>query len=522
MEIREMPLSRKAKQKCGGCVSPSRRQSRDSEERTDDDCSVQSLMCAEVKGCHCEQSTCSESSEVVQERIHHHSSISSLAEEGDCLLISDPDDVDNLTDVQGPVTSPMDSIRDSSCQTGMNSGTPHLSEQHCVDTTDPSQGCSRKCFEDHPEALPSSNPQCQSARMSSPVLPSLSPDHLDMSLPSSRPVSQPAATTFQPITSNHSICSMSEHAPLFFKDEQTVNKCIGGTSPSSCEPEECFVILNENDLEEFRQSRCSRTESCLQQCGAPGPKGMSVISMTSFGSLSSGDGPMCRICHEGPLSDEDMLAPCHCSGTLTYQHRKCLEQWLQTRGKDACELCDYHFTTERKGRPFSEWIQQPERIRDRRNILVDCSCFTLLTPLVCVSTWLCLNGAYHYLNFYEERGWEGVGLVTLASILIFIYLFWSLMSLRYHCIVWRTWRKEHQRVHVVMETKDSENNNNNYDMISVVSSKNSNLLGAPSQKSLSSSCAPSPKSLNSFAPSWASPNSYSIPLQAPLASMTSL
>lgn len=277
-----MPLSRKAKQKCGRCVSPSRRQQRDSEEKTDDDCSMQSLICAEVEGCHCEQSACSESSEVVQERSHHHSSISSLAEERDRLLIGVPDDLDNLTDVQGLVNPPMDSKRDSSCQTGMNSGTLHLSEQHCGDTTDPSQDCSRKCFEDHPEALPSSNPQCPSARMSSPFLPSLSPDHLNMSLSSSRPVSQPAATTFQPITSNHSICSMSEHAPLFCKDEQTVNKCIGGTSPSSCEPEECFVILNENDLEEFRQSRCSRTEPCLQQCGAPGPKGMSVISMSRY------------------------------------------------------------------------------------------------------------------------------------------------------------------------------------------------------------------------------------------------
>lgn len=90
--------------------------------------------------------------------------------------------------------------------------------------------------------------------------------------------------------------------------------------------------------------------------------------------------------------------------------------------------------------PSSQWIQQPERIRDRRNILVDCSCFTLLTPLVCVSTWLCLNGAYHYLNFYEERGWEGVGLVTLASILIFIYLFWSLV--RYSFVSW-FWKKKY-------------------------------------------------------------------------------
>lgn len=141
--------------------------------------------------------------------------------------------------------------------------------------------------------------------------------------------------------------------------------------------------------------------------------------------------------------------------------------------------------------------------------------------LFCCCIWLHVYAADFKLEMNALLSVYPALLIPLSCILSFTLLILQ-MSLRYHCIVWRTWRKEHQRVHVVMETKDSENNNNNDDMISVVSSKNSKLLGAPSQKSPSSSCSPSPKSLNSFAPSWASPNSYSIPLQAPLASMTSL
>ncbi|XP_041464285.1 uncharacterized protein LOC121415188 [Lytechinus variegatus] len=526
-ETREVPLSRKEEQKCDGSVLPSLRWI-DSAEGSDDDCSMQSLIVAEEEGSQSQLGQKSESSKVSQERGCHGSSTSSLGER-DCLLNGVKDALDSVTGVQGPGNFSLDSIMNSGCQTDMNSRNLQLPEQHFMDTKDKLQDCIKKCSESHLKALPSSYPQCPSARMSSPILPSLSPIHPNGSLLRIMPGSPPTATTFRPIRSNHSICSTAEHSTLFHQEEQTLSKCIGGTSLSICEPEECLVIMTDNDLEDFHESRSPRTQSCLQQCEPSGPKGMSVISMTSFGSRSSGEGPICRICHEGPLSDDGLLAPCHCSGTLTYQHRKCLERWLQTRGKDACELCDYHFKTERKGRPFSEWIQQPERIRDRRNILVDCSCFTLLTPLVCISTWLCVNGAYHYLNYYEGRGWEGMGLVTLATVLIFIYLFWSLMSLRYHCIVWRTWRKEHQRVHVVMETGDSQNNNNDISISSASSSssKKSKVVGSSAASRSSSmktpsSCTSSPRSLDSFTPSWTSPCSYSNPLHAPLASMTSL
>ncbi|KAF1402504.1 E3 ubiquitin-protein ligase MARCH3, partial [Eudyptes chrysocome] len=65
------------------------------------------------------------------------------------------------------------------------------------------------------------------------------------------------------------------------------------------------------------------------------------------------DRPMCRICHEGS-SQEDLLSPCECTGTLGTIHRSCLEHWLSSSNTSYCELCHFRFAVERKPRPLME------------------------------------------------------------------------------------------------------------------------------------------------------------------------
>ncbi|KAH0628167.1 hypothetical protein JD844_008990 [Phrynosoma platyrhinos] len=65
------------------------------------------------------------------------------------------------------------------------------------------------------------------------------------------------------------------------------------------------------------------------------------------------DRPMCRICHEGS-SQEDLLSPCECTGTLGTIHRSCLEHWLSSSNTTYCELCHFRFAVERKPRPLVE------------------------------------------------------------------------------------------------------------------------------------------------------------------------
>ena len=74
-----------------------------------------------------------------------------------------------------------------------------------------------------------------------------------------------------------------------------------------------------------------------------------------------------------------------------------------------------------------QWIRQPARPNDKRNLYGDLACFALLTPLAGVSSWLCLSGAIHYSKF-EKTKWETAGLITLAVFLILIYAIWCMVS----------------------------------------------------------------------------------------------
>jgi hypothetical protein len=45
---------------------------------------------------------------------------------------------------------------------------------------------------------------------------------------------------------------------------------------------------------------------------------------------------VCRICYE----EGDLVAPCHCKGTVGFVHKKCLLQWSRKTGTmHSCSLC---------------------------------------------------------------------------------------------------------------------------------------------------------------------------------------
>ncbi|CAK6972268.1 E3 ubiquitin-protein ligase MARCHF3-like [Scomber scombrus] len=155
------------------------------------------------------------------------------------------------------------------------------------------------------------------------------------------------------------------------------------------------------------------------------------------------ESPMCRICHDSG-AQEELLSPCECSGSLATIHRSCLEHWLSASGTSHCELCHYQFTVQRKSRPLLEWLQNPGLRQEKRTLFGDMVCFLLITPLATISGWLCLRGAIDHLHFSSRL--EAVGLITLTIALFTIYLFWTLVSLRYHCRLYNEWRQSNQRV----------------------------------------------------------------------------
>ncbi|XP_069749111.1 E3 ubiquitin-protein ligase MARCHF3-like [Narcine bancroftii] len=155
------------------------------------------------------------------------------------------------------------------------------------------------------------------------------------------------------------------------------------------------------------------------------------------------DRPMCRICHEGS-NQEDLLSPCECTGTLGMIHQSCLEHWLSSSNTSYCELCHFMFLVERKPKPFTEWLRNPGPQHEKRTLFGDMLCFLFITPLATVSGWLCLRGAVDHLHFSSRL--EAIGLIALTVALFTIYLFWTLVSFRYHCRLYNEWRRTNQTV----------------------------------------------------------------------------
>ncbi|XP_061119300.1 E3 ubiquitin-protein ligase MARCHF3-like [Conger conger] len=163
--------------------------------------------------------------------------------------------------------------------------------------------------------------------------------------------------------------------------------------------------------------------------------------------------PMCRICHEGSVQEE-LLSPCECAGTLGTIHRSCLEQWLSSSSTSSCELCHFQFSVQHKTPPLLEWVRSPGLRQEKRTLLGDMVCFLLITPLATISGWLCLRGAVDHLTFSSRL--EAVGLIALTVALFTIYLFWTLVSLRYHCRLYNEWRLTNQRVVLLLPRSHGE------------------------------------------------------------------
>ncbi|XP_047437633.1 E3 ubiquitin-protein ligase MARCHF3 [Mugil cephalus] len=152
--------------------------------------------------------------------------------------------------------------------------------------------------------------------------------------------------------------------------------------------------------------------------------------------------PFCRICHEDQTSGE-LLSPCECSGTLAMVHRTCLEQWLTASNSGHCELCHHQFALERLPKPLTEWLCSPSMQQQRRTLCGDAACFLFITPLASLSGWLCVQGA---MDLYYTNGMEALGLLVLTLALFTIYVFWTVVSVRYHVHLYKMWKKTDQKV----------------------------------------------------------------------------
>lgn len=189
--------------------------------------------------------------------------------------------------------------------------------------------------------------------------------------------------------------------------------------------------------EEVQLSNQETTENCSLHQHPPSDQ-----SQEADPSSTDSEELFCRICHEGPGSGP-LLSPCDCSGTLALVHQSCLEHWLTASNSSHCELCQHHYSLERQPKAFSEWWCASSMQQQRRTLFGDVLCFLFITPLSSLSGWLCVQGA---MDLYYTNAAEALGLMLLTVSLFTIYVFWSIVSVRYHLHLFRTWRTTDQRV----------------------------------------------------------------------------
>ncbi|XP_072240969.1 uncharacterized protein marchf1 [Leuresthes tenuis] len=89
---------------------------------------------------------------------------------------------------------------------------------------------------------------------------------------------------------------------------------------------------------------------------------------------------VCRICHCEGDDDCPLIMPCRCTGSLSFVHQSCLNQWIKSSDTRCCELCKYDFIMETKLKPLNKWEKLHMSKSERRKIF--CSVFFHLIAIL--------------------------------------------------------------------------------------------------------------------------------------------
>ncbi|XP_071360093.1 uncharacterized protein marchf1 isoform X2 [Trachinotus anak] len=91
---------------------------------------------------------------------------------------------------------------------------------------------------------------------------------------------------------------------------------------------------------------------------------------------------VCRICHCEGDDEYPLIMPCRCTGSLSFVHQACLNQWIKSSDTRCCELCKFDFIMETKLKPLRKWERLHMSKSERRKIF--CSVLFHLIALVCM------------------------------------------------------------------------------------------------------------------------------------------
>uniref|UniRef100_A0A665TCV1 RING-CH-type domain-containing protein n=1 Tax=Echeneis naucrates TaxID=173247 RepID=A0A665TCV1_ECHNA len=88
------------------------------------------------------------------------------------------------------------------------------------------------------------------------------------------------------------------------------------------------------------------------------------------------------ICHCEGDDECPLIMPCRCTGSLSFVHQACLNQWIKSSDTRCCELCKFDFVMEMKLKPLRKWERLHMSKSERRKIF--CSVLFHLIAIVCM------------------------------------------------------------------------------------------------------------------------------------------
>lgn len=186
-----------------------------------------------------------------------------------------------------------------------------------------------------------------------------------------------------------------------------------------------------------------------------------VAGSCGFQHQSHASKVLCRICYSSEKSGPDgepLISPCLCKGTMGLYHRTCLSTWLRSSDRSQCEVCSFKFDI-RKVRPsFCEYVRHVDAVIERKNLITDILCFLVLSPLVFISSSICVYGGLCmvfgtnldlFYKSYRENASLGFALLFLSFVLLLAYANWFAITLIFHRKCFNCWQETHMDFNVV-------------------------------------------------------------------------
>jgi E3 ubiquitin-protein ligase MARCH1/8 len=158
---------------------------------------------------------------------------------------------------------------------------------------------------------------------------------------------------------------------------------------------------------------------------APGTKQTDDATTPVASGDDGSDSDVCRICQDGD-SENALITPCKCSGSVRYVHQVCLQKWIKSSNTKHCELCRCEFKMQTKLKPFTKWEKLDMTTNERRKILCSVSFHIIAITCVIWSLWVLIQRTAQEIQKkdFQWPFWTKLIVVAIGFVggLVFMYV----------------------------------------------------------------------------------------------------